>query len=143
MGVVRSAFTGALALATWLWWQRYAVVSASRNLTVVKDKDLHRFQDLVNLGIVGGSTRGDLYYMLQTIYRLKIYAGDDTVVWAKVAASKSNCTTLAPFVQERCRADPTRILQCTVAIYIGPHGIHLSTQYFQCTNGNMVMKIGR
>ncbi|KAL3205196.1 hypothetical protein MRX96_011101 [Rhipicephalus microplus] len=64
---------------------RSGLVDAQRNRTVVQLKDFHKYVDLVNLGVVGGSSHGDFYYMLQTIWALKIYSGADTVLWATVA----------------------------------------------------------
>lgn len=140
MGVVRSAFRVLPALATCLWWQHCGRVDASRILTVVTGKEIQKYADLVNLGIVRGSSQGDFFYILQAIWSLKIYEGTDTVLWADVTASKSNCPTFMPFVQERCHADGSEDLSCTVAMYIGPYGIHLSTQYFQCISLRLAMQ---
>lgn len=72
MGSATGAFTAALTLATicssWL-----GTSVTARNLTDVYPSDYHKYRDLVNLGIVRGSSRSAYFDVLSSIWALKIY----------------------------------------------------------------------
>ncbi|KAH6926877.1 hypothetical protein HPB50_022646 [Hyalomma asiaticum] len=167
MDSAQGAFTAALTLATmcssWL-----GTSGTARNLTTVDASDYSKYRDLVNLGIVRGSSRAAYFDVLSAIQTLRIYTAKDTVVWASVDSIVSNCSTTVPYSEETCHRDDSKTAKdtvvwasvdsivsncsttmpyseetcqrddskdprtCSLAIYIGPYGIHLSTQYYEC-----------
>ncbi|XP_049526302.1 uncharacterized protein LOC125946646 [Dermacentor silvarum] len=144
MAATQSVFTAAplaaLALATCLSWQHAApadgaATNASRVVTKLKEEYFNKYAGLVSLGIVHGSAQNAYFDVLRRIESITTYFGNDAVVWATSVVSESNCSTTTPFALETCVANnskPSRA--CVMAIYIGPLGVHLSTQYYQCTD---------
>ncbi|XP_075556123.1 uncharacterized protein LOC142588373 [Dermacentor variabilis] len=109
-----------------------AATRVPRNVTKLKEQEFKNYTGFVSLGIVLGSTQNTYFDVLQKVESITTYVGTDTLVWATLAVSESNCSTATPFVVGTCIANkPSR--KCTMAIYVGTLGVHLSTQYYQCT----------